>query len=90
MTNSRRRFLHFAVGAAALPAMSRVVRAASFPLDIRSLDDGPPFLDFGLLERAECFRRLLLAWWNLPPRPASDRSARRPNPAKRALHPDRG
>jgi hypothetical protein len=33
----------------------------SLPLDVRGLDDRPPFLDFGSLERAECLRCLLLA-----------------------------
>ena len=31
-----------------------------FHLDVGSLDERPPFLDFGLLERGECGRRLLL------------------------------
>src|SRR4051794_25059375 len=36
-----------------------------FTLDVRRLDDRPPFLDFGLLERRERFRCLLVAWENL-------------------------
>ena len=33
----------------------------SFRLDAGGLDDRPPFLDLGLVERGEPFRRLLLA-----------------------------
>jgi hypothetical protein len=33
--------------------------AASLGLDVRRLDDGPPLLDFGLLQCAERLRRLL-------------------------------
>ena len=33
----------------------------SFQLDVRRLDDRPPFLDFGLVEGGEALRRLLLA-----------------------------
>src|SRR2546421_11972927 len=32
-----------------------------FRLDVGRLDDGPPFLDLGLVKRAESLRRLLLA-----------------------------
>lgn len=32
MTTSRRRFLHFAAGAPALPAVSRVARAQAYPM----------------------------------------------------------
>jgi hypothetical protein len=34
------------------------------PLE-RRLDDGPPFVDLGSLERAQSFRRLLLRWKDL-------------------------
>src|SRR5262245_1514855 len=37
----------------------------SFALDVGGLDDGPPFLDFSLLIRAEGLRRLLITWRNL-------------------------
>jgi hypothetical protein len=36
-------------------------RPASFRPDVGSLDDRPPFLDFGLVEGAERFPRLLVA-----------------------------
>ena len=38
---------------------------ASFRIDSRSLDDGPPFLDLGLLQGAERLRALLLARRNV-------------------------
>jgi hypothetical protein len=37
----------------------------SLALDVRCLDDWPPLLDLGLVESAECFRRLLFAWEKL-------------------------
>src|SRR5262249_59593263 len=35
------------------------------PLDVRRLEDRPPFLDLGLLLGGERFGRLLLARWNI-------------------------
>jgi hypothetical protein len=39
--------------------------AFSFALDVRRLDDRPPFFDLGLVVRGERLRRLLLARKNL-------------------------
>jgi hypothetical protein len=36
-------------------------RFGSFPLDVGRLDNRPPLLDFGLVEDAESFGRLLIA-----------------------------
>src|SRR5262249_23101073 len=36
-----------------------------FPLDVRRLEDRPPFLDLGFLLGGERFGRLLLARWNV-------------------------
>src|SRR5262245_50105888 len=36
-----------------------------FALDVRSLDDGPPFLGLGFLQCGERLGRLLVAWRNL-------------------------
>src|SRR6266487_4968105 len=36
-----------------------------FSLDIRGLEDRPPFFDLGLLLRGKRFRRLLFASWNI-------------------------
>jgi len=38
---------------------------ASFTLDVRRLDDWPPFLAVGPLKRRECLRRLLVARENV-------------------------
>jgi hypothetical protein len=37
----------------------------SFRLDVRGLDDGPPFRDLGFLQLTQCLRGLLLARRNL-------------------------
>src|SRR5712671_4124860 len=39
----------------------------SLSLDVRGLDDGPPLLDFGFLQRSECFGSLLVSRENLLP-----------------------
>jgi hypothetical protein len=39
----------------------------SLPLDVCRLDDRPPFLDLGLLQRPERLRRLLVPRENLKP-----------------------
>ena len=46
----------------------------SLAFEVRRLNDGPPFLDLGLLNRAERFRSLLLARRN--PIPSSPRPLR--------------
>jgi hypothetical protein len=46
----------------------------SLPLDVCRLDDRPPFLDLGLLQRPERLRRLLVPRENL--KPISAKSAR--------------
>src|SRR4051794_3936837 len=46
-------------------ASARIVRMSLLRLDVRCLDDRPPFLDLGLLVSAERLRGLLLARRNL-------------------------
>src|SRR5258708_7347657 len=53
------------------------MRKVSLPLDVRRLDDGPPFLDFGLLKRAERLGRLLVAGRNLLPEVGEQSTCRR-------------
>jgi len=38
---------------------------SSFSPDVGCLDDRPPFLDLGLVQRADCLRGLLIARKNL-------------------------
>ena len=47
----------------ALAGRSTAGRPASFGLDVRGLDDGPPFLDFGFVIGGKCLRPLLLGRW---------------------------
>ncbi len=48
-------------------AHTRTCRRRLFRLDARGFDDRPPFLDFGLLQSAECFWRLLFQRKNVLP-----------------------
>ena len=48
--------------------MTRSGLRRSLRPDTGLLDDRPPFLDLGPLNRAEGFRRLLVAWENLLPK----------------------
>src|ERR1044072_3092857 len=48
-------------------ALVSVASIASMRADIVGLDDRPPFLDFRFLICPECFRRLLLAGWDVLP-----------------------
>src|SRR5262245_36020633 len=43
-------------------------RLASFSLDVRGLDDRPPLLDLGFVERGKPLRRLLLARGDIEPK----------------------
>ena len=60
---------------ASLPGVN--VSASSLTLDVGGLDDRPPFVDLGLVEGSERFRRLLLARRNLLPEIGEPRADRR-------------